>query len=109
MRIWDLPPKKLCKSHLLGEHRELHALWNILTKEKKGYRKHPETKRWEGKLAALYKRHEDLVTEMNKRDYSHNSDLDREKCIGDDIQTQFVDSLEKQIDILKNKGCNCNY
>jgi hypothetical protein len=109
MRIWDMPPEKLCRSHLLGEHRELHAIWNILNEGKKGYRKHPETMRWEGKLAALYNRHEDLVTEMKKRGYSHKSELEREKCSGDDIQKHFVDSKEQQIEILKKKGCNCNY
>ncbi|NCS72473.1 MAG: pyrimidine dimer DNA glycosylase, partial [Candidatus Magasanikbacteria bacterium] len=31
MRVWDIHPKYLCRKHLLGEHRELHGLWNILT------------------------------------------------------------------------------
>ncbi len=31
MRIWDIEPVRLCRAHLLGEHRELHGLWNILT------------------------------------------------------------------------------
>ena len=30
MRIWDIPPDKLCRQHLLGEHNELHAMWHIL-------------------------------------------------------------------------------
>lgn len=34
MRIWDLSPKRLCRNHLLGEHRELHAIW---AGGKKGY------------------------------------------------------------------------
>jgi len=41
MRIWDIPPRKLCRNHLLGEHRELHAIWSILIRSKKGYLKHP--------------------------------------------------------------------
>jgi hypothetical protein len=49
MRIWDIPPDKLCRNHLLGEHNELHAMWNILTQGKKGYSNHPETKRWVGR------------------------------------------------------------
>ncbi len=32
MRVWDIHPKHLCRKHLLAEHRELHGLWNILTK-----------------------------------------------------------------------------
>jgi len=50
MRIWDIAPEKLCRNHLLGEHRELHAVWAILTKDKKGYSRHPEVLRWKGKL-----------------------------------------------------------
>ncbi len=43
MRIWDIPASKLCTKHLLGEHRELHTIWNILTQNKSGYSRHPET------------------------------------------------------------------
>ena len=108
MRIWDVHPRHLCRSHLLGEHRELHALWNILTQGKKGYRNHPETKRWQGKLLALYYRHEKLVTEMNNRDYQHNSPLDKNLALTDsNTQTSYVDSLEKQRQILMNKNCPC--
>ena len=64
MRIWDIDPRLLCAQHLLGEHRELHGLWNILTLDKQGYRRHPETRRWEGKLGALFARHARLVREM---------------------------------------------
>jgi hypothetical protein len=109
MRIWDLPPEKLCRSHLLGEHRELHAIWNILTEGKKGYRKHPETKRWEGKLAALYNRHEELVSEIENREYNHKSPLKKDKVSGDIVQDKRVNTIEQQIEILKKKGCNCKY
>ena len=73
MRIWDTPANKLCTKHLLGEHSELHGLWNILTQNKSGYSRHPETLRWKGKLAALYLRHEELVIELKKRNYQHKS------------------------------------
>ena len=66
MRIWDISPSKLCKNHLLGEHRELHAMWAVITEHKKGYSLHPETLRWNGKLKAMYQRHEKLVDEMKK-------------------------------------------
>jgi hypothetical protein len=107
MRIWDLPVKKLCKNHLLGEHRELHAIWNIISENKKGYSKHPETKRWKGKLKALYIRHEKLVTEMKKRGYNHNSPLDAHLAVGKEIQDECIDSIDTQIKILKNKMCKC--
>ena len=54
-------PDRFCRAHLLGEHRELHAIWSVLTGDKAGYRKHPETLRWENRLAALYARHTALV------------------------------------------------
>ena len=107
MRIWDIPPEKLCRQHLLGEHRELHAIWNIISKDKKGYSNHPETKRWKGKLKALYNRHEKLVDEMKKRGYNHNSSLEASLAVGKEYQSEYVDSIDSQIQILKNKMCEC--
>jgi hypothetical protein len=107
MRVWDVDPKILCRKHLLGEHRELHAVWTILTQNKKGYTSHPETKRWVGKLSALYKRHEILVNEMIERGYRHNSPLDKKYAKGKPIQDYFLSTIEEQKTILKNKNCEC--
>jgi hypothetical protein len=107
VRIWDVEPALLCRQHLLGEHRELHGLWNILVLGKTGYSRHPETRRWEGKLAALYDRHEALVTEMARRQYRHNSPLDAAAATGSRIQNSFIDSPERQLEILRDKPCNC--
>ena len=107
VRVWDLPPSLLCRQHLLGEHRELHGLWRILTEDRQGYAHHPETRRWRGKLAALHKRHEDLVEEMVRRGYRHASPLDRLQATGSAVQNEFVDSLDAQIMILRDKGCGC--
>ena len=107
MRIWDIPPSQLCNNHLLGEHRELHAIWSIITKNKKGYSHHPETKRWIGKLKALYLRHEKLVDEMLQRGFSHKSPLDKDLAVGNNIQNVFIDSMEQQIGIIKSKNCDC--
>jgi len=107
MRIWDIPPEKLCREHLLGEHSELHGIWSILTQGKKGYANHPEVKRWRGKLKALYRKHEDIVAEMLARGYQHNSPLDPELATGAEVQDPFVDSPEEQACILRDKGCNC--
>ena len=107
MRIWDVEPKILCRKHLLGEHRELHALWTIISQNKKGYSKHPETLRWYGKLKALYLRHEALVLEMKKRGYNHNSPLDTKLAIGLDRQSEYVNSTIEQLDILRLKNCDC--
>lgn len=108
MRIWDLPPHELCRQHLLGEHRELHALWSILRYDKQGYRRHPETIRWEGKLPALRVRHDKLVAEMTRRGYVHTSPLpDADGVVGSSVQAVFVDDVASQRALLQAKGCGC--
>lgn len=109
MRIWDTHPKYLCRKHLLAEHRELHGLWNILTKHKGqgGYSRHPETLRWVGKQKALYLRHETLVIEFSRRGYKHHTPLDKNLAIGTATQKVFISSLKEQSLILKSKNCDC--
>jgi hypothetical protein len=107
VRVWDVDPALLCRAHLLGEHRELHGLWNILAHNKAGYSRHPETLRWVGKQRALFNRHEALVAEMLKRGYHHFSPLDPQLAIGSDVQDQFIDPLERQLEILRSKPCDC--
>jgi len=107
MRIWDIEPEKLCRQHLLGEHRELHALWVILTQGRKGFANHPETLRWRGKLRALYLRHESLAAEMVRRGYRHGTPLPAEAATGDARQREYKDTPAEQVRILKGKGCGC--
>jgi len=92
MCIWDITPKRLYRNHLLGEHRELHAIWSVFVNGKNGYARHPETLRWKGKLKALYGRHEALVGEMTARGYHHVSPLAKRQATGTARQTVFVDS-----------------
>jgi len=107
MRIWDIEPKYLCRKHLLGEHRELHAIWIIITKNKKGYRHHPETKRWVGRLKALERRHEALVKEMARRGYRHKSFLDKKLATGISVQKTKLESIKSQKNKLRQKPCGC--
>lgn len=107
MRVWDLEPAILCRNHLLGEHREIHSIWTVITQNKSGYSKHPETLRWFGKLKALFLRHETLVKEMKNRGYNHHSDLDKSLATGSAIQDEFVHTKEEQLKILKEKNCSC--
>lgn len=108
MRIWDLDVGQLCRAHLLAEHRELHGLWNILTQDKTGYRRHPETRRWEGRLRALYERHEAESHEMSRRGWNHGSPLDQTLAAGSvPIQTLLVNTIDEQVAILAGKGCAC--
>lgn len=109
MRVWDVHPKHLCRKHLLAEHRELHGLWNILTKHKGqgGYSRHPETLRWVGKTGALFARHEKLIAEFAKRGYNHHSPLDEKLAEGSRSQTVFINTIKEQKEILKKKPCDC--
>lgn len=109
MRVWDIHPRYLCRKHLLGEHRELHGLWNILTKHgaRGGYSKHPETLRWVGKTKALYERHEALVKEFGRRGYRHYSPLDKKLAAGKANQNVFIHTIQEQKNILKEKPCDC--
>lgn len=109
MRVWDIHPKHLCRKHLLAEHRELHGLWNILTKHngKGGYSYHPETLRWADKQKALYLRHEELVKEFSHRGYLHHTPLDKKLAIGLAGQKVFINTISEQKEILKKKPCEC--
>ncbi len=119
MRVWDIHPKHLCRKHLLAEHRELHGLWNILTKhggkgpsfakasKGVGYSHHPETLRWVGKTKALYERHEMLIEEFAKRGYKHHSPLDKKMARGSRNQQVFINTIKEQKVILKQKPCDC--
>jgi Pyrimidine dimer DNA glycosylase len=107
VRIWDLDPRVLCDRHLLGEHRELHAIWSILTTGKTGYAHHPETLRWRGRLAALYARHDEQIAEMDRRGFRHASPLDRRLATGAPQQTELVDPPEAQRARLAARGCGC--
>lgn len=76
MRIWHpIPCSELDRQRLLGEHRELHCIYTVLTQGKKGYSRHPETLRWRGHLPALVARHNEQVEEMQARGWNHHSPL----------------------------------
>lgn len=82
-------------------------MWNVITQDKKGYSHHPETVRWKGKLMALFLVHEEIVAEMLTRGFNHKSPIDKSLAKGKSIQTDFVDSIERQKEILRAKGCSC--
>jgi len=105
MRIWDINPGYLDRKRLLGEHRELHGLFNIITLNKKGYSHHPETLRWVGHLHALCQRHRLLVSEMELRGYNHHSPLPDSDA---DIvwPTDRIDPPLAQLEILAGKQRN---
>jgi hypothetical protein len=75
VRVWDVSPGYLSRQSLLGEHRELHGVYAILTQGKRGYAQHPETRRWAGALSGLIVRHAHLVAEMRLRGYADRTPL----------------------------------
>lgn len=102
-----MPVEWLCDRHLVAEHGELHALWSVLTNHKNGYSRHPETLRWEGKLKALYLRHGELTHEMKLRGFKHNSTLPFEGATGSEVQDEYLQTPDEQVEILKGKACGC--
>jgi hypothetical protein len=76
VRIWDVPSALLTDKHLLGEHVELHTIWNAHARGLVGgYSRHPETLRWSGHLQSLRERHDEQVRTMLERGFRHQSPL----------------------------------
>ena len=96
----------LCDRHLLGEHRELHAIWTLQTEGKRGYARHPETLRWRGRLAALYARQRPRSSRWAAR-IPHASALDGVHATGETTQSEFVDPREVRLERLAQLGCGC--
>ena len=101
MRIWDVHPGYLARQQLLGEHREIHGLANILIHNKKGYSRHPETLRWVGRLPALALRHCQLACEMTLRGYQDRSPLPVEGEVN--WPEVWIDPPHRQFELLREK------
>lgn len=72
MRMWKVPPKCLCRNHLLGEHAEMHMYAGAIRK-KRSIRGHIEKGQVE--THSIKPRHDALAKEMERRGYRHNSPL----------------------------------
>lgn len=107
MRVWDIPVNKLCNKHLVAQHHEIHCIYGILTSNLRGFRNHPEVKRWTNRIGALYKMHESTVDEMIARGMNHQSLLLKPKLILTDNPLPWQ-PISEQIELLKVKGCECN-
>jgi hypothetical protein len=100
-RMWMVDPEKLCRNHLLGEHKELHQLIGSINK-RKSVKGHIEKGQVE--IHKIKDRHEELVREMLRRGYKHNSPLPK-----------FKDYIAGEINIFENekelaKRCrNCKF
>lgn len=105
MRVWDVEPSRLCRSHLLGEHAEVHAVFAVISGDRAGYRAHPEVRRWRGKLPALKKRHDALAAELERRSYRHASPMASAR--GRSEQDVLIATVAEQLALLAAKGCLC--
>jgi len=107
VRIWCLPITTLDRQHLLGEHAELHAIFNAILKLRKGvkagWQHHPQTLRFVNHLGMLVSRHREQVDEMAVRGYVHKSPLVLNDALGladFDVSEPYVYSdLEMQADL----------
>jgi len=104
VRVWDLPAGYLSRQSLLGEHRELHGLYNIVVYGKAGYARHPETRRWVDALGGLVWRHRQLRAEMRLRGYVDRTPLRSRTRV--DWPTVFVTPPCAQFALLSVKYAN---
>ena len=99
MRMWQLDPKILCRQHLLGEHSELHKFRHSFVK------KHNMSGRM-GQIepASMGQRHNELVKEMKRRGYNHNSPY-----IQPDVShlPEMLVNKEESLQILINRCDEC--
>lgn len=72
MRMWLVDPQLMCAQHLLGEHVELHMLVGSLNRGKRidGFLRDGLVE-----LRSIRRRHEELVLEMRRRGFRHQSPL----------------------------------
>ena len=103
MRMWCVDTTKLCRKHLLGEHVELHMLAGCLRKNKNinGFLKLGLVDPTQIKT-----RHAQLVAEMQRRGYNHQSDL----VVDDELLTKYrgnvsIEENEKEL-ARRCKVCN---
>lgn len=95
-RQWNVHPNNLCRQHLLGEHCEIH-------KSLGGIRHGRSIAGWleRGQIDPITyaARHAQLVMEMYKRGYNHQSELDTSDVvlpIGDiDVEYNLMDLSER--------------
>ena len=77
-------PKIMCRQHLLGEHVEIHMFIGTINRRKsvKGYIEKAFLE-----VHNLYNRHEELVKEMARRNYNHNSEINKKWKFAEKVGT----------------------
>lgn len=103
MRMWLVDPKIMCRQHLLGEHLELHMFANAINNNKNidGFIKNNLVE-----PRSIFKRHKELMEEMLRRRYKHNSGLQVNPVNLEKYKHIKIDKDEALKDLLKRcKKC----
>lgn len=107
VRIWRVPVELLDRQHLLGEHVELHVIFNAIQKEengiKAGWQHHPQTIRFKGHIGMLIDRHNQQIEEMENRGYKHNSPLVVGKDISPESYTYSLEECMEDMEVLYSR------
>lgn len=107
MRCWyPIPVDVLDDRRLLGEHNELLIMARAIAGLNRGYRHHPETRRWVGHSKALRVRHDQLAAEMVRRGFNHRSPWPDEVVMAadtDDWPTTLVEPFASMCEKLEAK------
>ena len=72
--MWIVDPRIMCRQHLLGEHAEIHMFAGAI---ERGYSVKGYLENGLLEVHNLHKRHEELAREIKRRNYGHNSEVDK--------------------------------
>ena len=102
--MWMVNPKLLCRQHLLGEHNELHKVVGHIRKGNEEVVK-GHARKGQIDTSKIRERHEELVAEMERRGYNHNSELDYEDNLnlGEIDRKRNLQDLKKRCDSCREK------
>ncbi|QIB75360.1 hypothetical protein G3I44_14315 [Halogeometricum borinquense] len=93
-RQWGIDPELLCRQHLLGEHREMHQEVGHINADNlatvKGHARCGQVD-----TSSIQERHDELVEEMHRRGYNHQSPLEYD----DELELGYIDLAENLADL----------
>lgn len=91
--MWMVDTRIMCQRHLLGEHRELHGLAGMIRLDMKtwlnGYVRYGLVE-----LNSIEARHQELVEEMEKRGWKHQSPIGKADIAGDRVVDRHTSLTE---------------
>lgn len=101
-RMWMIPPRELCdgdeKSHLKGEHSEMHQAYGTIRNHPHGeavIKGHADKNPPNLDTSLIVERHNELAAEMERRGIEHESPL----IYYDDVGMGSIDIEENRRDL----------